>query len=286
MANVIDVKVDEIRLDHEFNCRGPIGPHNVVDLVRDIQTTSENMGDVCPTGLIQPITVTPLNPPIKKDDGGFYKYDVIAGFRRATAFKVLKRETIPATVIEGLNEQQKRILNLKENLKREQLNIMQEAKAIAHFKNAGWTEDAVMKELDVKRGWVQVRYMLLSLPEPIQKEASAGFITSTHIRDLYSLKDNIKRFEAVKIIKAAREKSESRQAVSIKTLRNKVAKRIRDRSELIKLQDRIQDYIGNNLATRILAWAAGEIDDMEVHQAIMEYSDLHGHHYIIPEFEN
>jgi ParB family chromosome partitioning protein len=267
-----------IRADHEFNCRGPITPFDVTDLTQDIQHTAETVPD-CPSGLIQPITLTKSSDPN-------YEYDLIAGFRRYTAFRVLQRETIPANIIENLTEHQKRVLNLKENLKRTDLNILQEAKAIQHFFTAGWTEEQVMRELGAKRGWVQVRKMLLCLGEDIQKEAAAGILTTTHIRDLYKVKPE-KRLAIVKRIKEMTERQENRRgAISIKTMVNKNGKRVRDKAEIFKMMDHIQENIGNNIATRALAFCAGEITDLEMHETMASYARTQGvETYQIPNFD-
>jgi ParB/RepB/Spo0J family partition protein len=272
-----DLLLTDIRTDHEFNCRGPITPFDVTDLTQDIQQTSESV-ESCPSGLIQPVTVTESTDPA-------FKWDLIAGFRRYTAFRVLKRETIPAIVISNLNEQQRRVVNLKENMKRRDLNILQEAKAIEHFFSAGWTEDMVMRELGAKRGWVQVRKMLLFLGEDIQKEAAAGILTATHIRDLYKVKPE-KRIAIVKHIKEMTERQENRRgAISIKTMVNKNGRRVRDKSEIFKMMDHIQESIGNNIATRALAFCAGEISDLEFHQTMDSFARTQNLNYTIPTFD-
>jgi hypothetical protein len=253
-----DLLLTDIRTDHEFNCRGPITPFDVTDLTQDIQQTSESV-ESCPSGLIQPVTVTESTDPA-------FKWDLIAGFRRYTAFRVLKRETIPAIVISNLN-------------------ILQEAKAIEHFFSAGWTEDMVMRELGAKRGWVQVRKMLLFLGEDIQKEAAAGILTATHIRDLYKVKPE-KRIAIVKHIKEMTERQENRRgAISIKTMVNKNGRRVRDKSEIFKMMDHIQESIGNNIATRALAFCAGEISDLEFHQTMDSFARTQNLNYTIPTFD-
>jgi ParB family chromosome partitioning protein len=285
MNTVFDVPLKEIRSDDEFNCRGAITPFDVIDLIKDIEKVSESTPQH-PSGLLQPITLTPIDPPVKLDDDREVKYDIIAGFRRYKAFICLKRETIPATVIPGLDERQKLLLNFKENYVRKDLNILQEAKTLQRFVDLDFTEHMIMEELHVTRGWVQSRLMLLKLPEPIQKEAASGILTQTHIRDLYTLKDPTKQFEAVKAIKTAKERSEGSKAVSIKTMIKKDRKSYRDRAELFKMQDYIYEAIGNNLATRTIAWAGGEISDTEFHQSMKEFADSVGKEYTIPTFDS
>src|SRR5690606_1891994 len=114
-------------------------------------------------------------------------------------------DVIPCMVKSGLDEVQARILNLGENLKRKDLNILQEARAISHLHEFGVPRDHVAAELGVSSGWVQTRYYLLELPEDIQEECAAGVINQAQIKQLYTLRDKPdQQFEAVKKIKDAK----------------------------------------------------------------------------------
>lgn len=249
---VLRVPMCEILADDEFNCRGRITPTDVVDLARDIETN----------GLLQPVTVAPLNPP-----AGGYKYRLIAGFRRYTAHKVLKRTDIPALVrAEPMDEAQARVLNLSENIQRKELNIMQEARAIQKLKDLGLNEFDTASRLGMSRGWVQVRYMLLNLPEDIQIEAAAGVLNQTDVRAVYTvLKQDGKSaaYEAVRTLKDA--KARGTQAI-IKPVNatKRQDKRIRKKVEIMELMNSIQDTLGNSVVTRALAWCAGEIGDTDI----------------------
>src|SRR6185436_20843904 len=82
-GTLLEVPLEELFIDHAFNHRGDstMGKFDVADLANNIEQH----------GLQCPITVQPWNE-------GKYRYKVVAGHRRATAFRVLKRPNIPAFV--------------------------------------------------------------------------------------------------------------------------------------------------------------------------------------------
>lgn len=260
-----EIPMTEIFADETFNCRGRIAPIDVVDLARDIDAN----------GLYQAIVVEPY-------ERSPYKYKMICGYRRHAAFRILEKKNIPAVISYGMTELQARRMNLSENLKRKDLNILQEAKAIKHFKDAHMTEEEVAKDLGMSRMWVQVRYHLLELEPEIQEEAAAGFLTQTQIRDIYSLPTKAERFEAVKRIKVSKINGEKRP-VRVREIKIKpLAKRERERDEIFKMQDLIRDTVGNNFGTRCLAWTAGEISDFALMTDLKELAKQKGVYYEIP----
>ena len=220
---VREIPVSEIHEDEEFNCRGVITPFDVVDLARDIELNNLQM----------PVGIYEYTPEEQKRTG--FRYKLIQGYRRFKACTlILEWKTIPCSVQPHMSDIQARIVNLGENLNRQALNIMQEAKAINALKLAGLSEQEVARQLHTSRGWVQVRFMLLDLPSAIQDEASAGLLSQQQIRDLYSIPNNDARFEQVKQIKDAKARGEK---IKVKKPPNKNvhAKRERKAPEILNL---------------------------------------------------
>lgn len=266
---VVAVPCKEIFSDPEFNCRQErIVPFDVQELAEDIAKN----------GLTQPIVVQPWK--------GKQKFRVVVGHRRFQAFLNLKRETIPAIIREDLDETQARVLNLSENIKRQDLNVYQEAKAMEHFILLGKTREEIADLLDVSIGWVQIRATVLQLPYEIQREIAAGYITQTQIKDIYSLKDRDKMFEAVRHIKDRKIKNEKRAVVLKKPTKKTVLtkKKVQPPEILEKLQDHIMDLLGPCLATRILAWAGGNITTQEVLDDVLEQCTRDGKQYKKPDW--
>ncbi|MDE1971368.1 MAG: ParB/RepB/Spo0J family partition protein [Patescibacteria group bacterium] len=262
-----DVLIKEIFSDPSFNCRGKdITPGSVADLAQDIST--------CPGGLLQRILIEPYTYADKPN----IKYRVIAGNRRYAACKLLQWTHIPCKVITGLTEDQAEIINLNENIKRKELNILQEAKAIDKMLARGQSPAFIAKRLDVYQTWVDARIALLKLPKDVQEEAASGTIKQSHIQQLVQLKNqNLeKMYEAVRAIKNG---SREDKKIVLKPdmtdkLGVKVDREFRNMSDVFKIQDLIQDAIGSNLGARALAWVIGEISVYDFLKDIKAEADL------------
>ncbi len=251
---VYEIPLADIFCDNDFNCRGPIAPVDVIDLARSI---SEQ-------GLQSPIVVQPwLHAP--------FKYRIVSGHRRYNAFRVNQTKTIPSIIKEGLTELGARQLNLEENLKRKDLNLLQESSALRPFMKAGWTEQDMASRFNQSRGWVQARVALLSLPEEIQQEAAAGFLSQEHVKQLKSIKSRDDQFEAVKKIKASKLAGERKKIRAAPKKQNPLAKRLRSREEIFTMMEMFMDVIGPDFYSRCMSWAAGEISDFEL---MRDFRDL------------
>jgi ParB/RepB/Spo0J family partition protein len=271
--------IDKIHVDEEFNSRGHFNKIDVSDLAADIEKQTEVNPETL--GLLNPVTVRVYGPEEAKATG--FPYGLVAGFRRLFAFKVLGRKQIPAFHKENMSAVQAAIVNLSENIHRQDLNVLQEAHALKKLKDKGIGREIIAKEIGKSPGWVQVRFNLLDLPEEIQLEAAAGTITQFHIKQLYSIKDKQKQFEAVRKIKTAKANNERAADVVIqKPTSSANTKRVRSRPDIFHMMDYMSSTIGRGLHTRFGAWSAGEITDYEFLQAMKEYADEHGIDYTIP----
>lgn len=272
----IDLEIKKIYRDDIFNCRGPIILSDCVSLANDIKRE----------GLQCPITVQPYT------EKSPFEYRVVVGHRRLTAFKINKAETIPAIIAYGLTEQQARIKNLNENIKRKDLNPLQEAKGIEDMKNRGIPIADVAKLLEVSTGWVRIRYLILELPEAIQKEVAAGLIKLTMVEELSSLPFN----EMASVVRQLRDDkiTGDRTDPIAKILDKKKALKQKNKEKcalkqeprgiaaIEDMQTVIREAVGNSLPTRALAWAAGHINDYELYLDIKSDAERKGIDYKIP----
>jgi len=262
--NLQELKISEIHDDEAFNCRGKITPIDVIDLAKDIKDH----------GLHQPIVVSLYDDAKQASTGK--KYRVLAGFRRLMAHRVNEMKTISAVIKPPMSELEALEVNLSENIQRANLTILQEAIAIKKLKEFGLSEYDTAKQLGMSRGWVQVRFMLLSLPKEIQQEATVGYITQVNIRDLYTFYartgDTEALFETVKKLKEGKARG---QEVKVAQTKEKTLneKRIRKRTEVFEMMKHIQESgIGNGIWTRCMAWCAGEINTSSLVQSLQDFS--------------
>lgn len=268
---ISSILVKELLADAEFNCRGHIAPIDVSDLARSMDRQ----------GLQLPIEVKPLDPEKVRITGK--RFQIICGHRRHKAAEILQWERIPAIIKEHITDVEARVRNLTENLNRKDLNILQEAFALRNLKEEGMTQDDVSKELDKSRGWVQVRYMLLDLTEEIQEKAAAGLLSQQQIRDLYMLRHDLPaQAEAVRSIIDAKSRGEKVNVKPKKPPKSITAKKPREKNEVFEMIDHINKAVGMNFGTRCLAWAAGEISDLELFHDIKGLANERGKYYEIP----
>lgn len=268
----IDVDIKSIFTDHEFNCRGDvITPGSVTELAADIAAN--------PIGLMQRIILQPWKHEVKPE----IKYRVVAGNRRFSACKMLKWKTIPSVIFVGLSDEEAEVINLTENLKRKDLNMLQEARALDKMSARGMTPGEIAKRIDMGTTWVNQRLLLLQLPEDVQQEAAAGIIKAAHIQELVKLsKLSLDRmYEGVRNIKNAN--GRRKIIVRIPAAQEPVKKReFRKMSDVFKVQDACVDAIGTNLGSQALAWVINEIDTLEFLGAIKKEAVMLGLPWSIP----
>ncbi len=143
------------------------------------QELEDLMNSIKEHGILQPITVS-------RADGG---YEIIAGERRFRAAKMLGLATIPA-VIRETDPQDKLVLALIENIQREDLNPLEEARAYGRlFSEFGLTQEAVAKQVGKARSTVANTVRLLELPNEVQEAIAAGIVPSGSARAMLALPD-------------------------------------------------------------------------------------------------
>ena len=129
-------------------------------------------------GVLSPILVREL---------GLNEYEVIAGERRLRATKMAGLETIPC-LVDQKQDQDALVSALIENLQREDLNPVEEARGLDRLKREfGLTQEEVASSTGKARSTIANSLRLLSLPSKILDMLSAGQIEKGHAKLLVSL---------------------------------------------------------------------------------------------------
>lgn len=166
-------------------------------------------------GLIQPITV-------RKLDSGYYQ--IIAGERRWRASRLAGLTEVPVRVIEA-DDRRTAELALVENLQREDLNPIEEAKGYKLLiEEYGLTQEDAARSVGRSRPAVTNAMRLLMLTPPVMEMVEKGKLSAGHARAILSVSEPSKQLAAAnEIIKknysvrkaeqlAARIARESRQS--------------------------------------------------------------------------
>ena len=128
-------------------------------------------------GVIQPIIVR-QSPVIG--------YEILAGERRYRASLLAGLHSIPA-VVKQLSDQEMMVQAIIENLQRENLNPIEEARAYESLVEKGFTHAEIADKMGKSRPYISNSIRLLSLPEQILSEVENGKLSQAHARSLVGL---------------------------------------------------------------------------------------------------
>jgi len=135
-------------------------------------------------GVLQPIVVSPLA-------GG--TYELVAGERRLRAARLAELDSIPA-VVRPADDWERLDLALAENMARQDLNAVEEARACAMLvEDLGLTKGEVGRRVGRSRAAISNLIRLLELPEEALELIEAGELTEGHGRALLVCKDHAAR---------------------------------------------------------------------------------------------
>jgi ParB family chromosome partitioning protein len=141
------------------------------------------------SGVLQPILVRP-----SKTAGEF---EIVAGERRWRAAQAVGLKTIPALVRE-LGDNQTFEIAIIENVQREDLNAMEEARAYAALMGRMlYTQEETAGAVGKSRSHVANTLRLLQLPQAVQEYVAQGKLTAGHARAILSADDPEAVTEAV-----------------------------------------------------------------------------------------
>ena len=139
-------------------------------------------------GLLQPILVRPLG------DG----FEIVAGERRWQACKRLDMETIPAKIL-ILNEIESQQVALVENLQRDNLNPIEEARGYRRLVDlSGCKQKDLAEAVSKSTVFISNAMRLLDLPEEVQDMMIEGLLSAGHGRAILSLPGEEARIKLAK----------------------------------------------------------------------------------------
>ncbi len=165
---VTEISIDKISPNREQ-------PRRIFDETA-LEELAESMKQL---GVIQPIVLA--------KDGDYYK--IIVGERRWRAAKIAGLKKIPA-IIKDLDETAAYEIALVENLQRENLNLIEEARGYRKLVDIfGLSQEEVAQKVGKSRPTVTNALRLLNLDERVQQFVLNNEITGGHARALLGIED-------------------------------------------------------------------------------------------------
>ncbi len=129
-------------------------------------------------GVLQPILVEEIAPGL---------YSIVAGERRFRAAKIAGLEKMPV-LVKDFTQMQRLEVSLIENIQRESLNPIEEAKAYAYLiQEAGITQDELAKRLGKNRSTISNSIRLLQLSSSMQQDLLRGKFSAGQARAILSV---------------------------------------------------------------------------------------------------
>ena len=141
-------------------------------------------GSIGSVGMLQPLIVRPI------DDG---RYELVAGERRWRAAQKAGIDRVPA-VIRTSPEDERLQAALIENMVREDLNPVEEARACAALvDDLGISKEELARRVGRSRAAISNLIRLLDLPDPVLGLLERGELTEGHGRAILQVSDRDKR---------------------------------------------------------------------------------------------
>lgn len=233
----------------------------------DEAALDELAASIAARGVIQPVIVTPQG-------GG--RYRLVAGERRWRAAQRAQVHEIPA-IVRDLSEREVMALALIENLQREDLNPIEEARAYHSLaEQEGLTQAEIAQLVDKSRSHVANLQRLLALPESVMDMVQDGRLSMGHARALIG----VENAEALAESAVARQLSvrEVEKLVRRQTTGTTAPRRARsDRdvgasADIAAVQSHLEEFLG--LSVRINADADPRSGTVTIRYRTLDQLDL------------
>lgn len=162
-----------------------IDPNPQQPRTRFAETTIDELArSIRSNGIVQPILL--------RAKGG--RYEIVAGERRWRAAQKAELRRVPA-VVKDVPDEKLLELALIENIQRQELNPIEEAKAYRKLIDSiGLTQEMVAERVGKERTLITTTMRLLKLPDDVQKHIVEGRLSLSHGRALLMSDDvNVQR---------------------------------------------------------------------------------------------
>jgi ParB family chromosome partitioning protein len=171
----------------KYQPRTDMRPESLADLAESIKSQ----------GLVQPILVRPLPG---RNPGESQRYEIIAGERRWRAAQMAGIGEIPA-VIRDVPDEAALAMALIENIQREDLNPLEEARALTRLiEEFGLTHQQAAEAVGRSRAAVSNLLRLMELAEEVKQLLEQRSIEMGHARALLSLTSRRQQIEVAVLV--------------------------------------------------------------------------------------
>lgn len=195
------------------------------------QALSELAESIKQHGMLQPILLRPVGD----------IYQIVAGERRWRAAKMADVGMIPA-IIRDFNDRLAAEISLVENLQREDLNVVEEARALQQLiQEYDYTQEQLGERIGKSRSHVANTLRILQLPEEVLDMIEKGELSAGHARTLVGLEAGRQVIMARRMVGQHMSVREAER----ETIKYKGKKDSPEISlEIREIQDQLQSHLG------------------------------------------
>jgi len=248
-SKILQINVNEIE-------KNPYQPREEFDK----EALQELADSIKEKGVLQPILV-------RKKESGF---ELVAGERRLEASKLAGIRYIPAIITNIDSDEDLLEFALIENIQRENLNPIEEAKAYKRLnKEFGLSHEEVAKKVGKNRATVTNLLRLLNLPEKIQNMIETEQISTGHAKILLGIENPAEQMRlAYKIVN---------EKLSVRALEAEVQK-VKDKKSIkVDKSEKVSDPFLENLQENLIHYLRTKVSiqgDSNKGKIIIEYLSL------------
>lgn len=215
-------------------------------------------------GVMQPILVRKVT-----EKSGKEHYEIIAGERRFRAAQIAGLEVMPV-LIKDVNDQAAAAMALIENIQREDLNPLEEAKGIHRLiMDFEFTHEQAAKAVGRSRSAVSNLLRLLNLVKPVQTMLVAGDIDMGHARALLAAESAEQITLANQIIGKRMSVREAEKLVANSLSKKATESRTRQSvksNDIVQLERELSDLLATEVTLKVMNKGKGQI--------VIDFADL------------
>ncbi len=221
------------------------------------QHLEELKQSIAEKGVLQPLIVR--NSP--EQEG---KYEIIAGERRWRASKLANLSQVPI-IIKELSDQEVLQIALIENIQRENLTPLEEAKGYVDLcENYGYTQKSLAQMLGKSRSHIANMMRLVALPADVQEMINDGLLTMGHAKVLVNLENASKLAQKIiskkmSVREAEKMVSKSRTPVVKENSLEEAADKVAVDMEFKEIEDILKTSMGMDISIQSKASGGGVV---------------------------
>jgi ParB family chromosome partitioning protein len=226
--NLVHISTDKIK-PNPYQPRGKFDHDKMEELILSIKEK----------GIIQPVVVRPIGD----------EFELVAGERRFLAAQKLSMERIPALVMEKLSKEEMLELSLIENLQREDLNPIDEARGYKRLlEECRLSQKELSERIGKDRSSIANTLRLLNLPKPIQTSIANGELSEGHARPILSISNEKEQISLSKhIINHGLSVRQTEELVYGKKEKSKKRRLKRSPSKFLEIENGLKQFFGTKV---------------------------------------